>query len=406
MFCGKSREHWPGDTSAEPFFLENRAGSFDTPDCPMSHEPIVELKVQNFGCIKDAAFKLSPLHALIGPNDSGKSTALLALRTAAQFAVGFFDQGAPGGNWLPFDPMFVDMQQGGTDILLRYADGKSYRVLTTELNKNASGVPRRVDVCERVRESEAELPPHGRPRLWHDRGILHQPLEDGEFVLKRRITTATMVRFDPDFLRQPGALIPDSQGIAFGDERGTGLASVFDAIVNRDPEAFAQIQSNVRSLFSSVAKVGLINVSTGTKEIAVTLTDGTRVGAKTISEGLLYFLGFAALKYIDGSRLFLVEEPENGLHPARISEVMGILREISKTAQVVIATHSPLVVNELEGNEVSVVTRDPEKGTRAVLLANVPGFTDASKVYRPGEFWVSYADGKQEELLLTGKPRT
>ena len=112
------------------------------------------------------------------------------------------------------------------------------------------------------------------------------------------------------------------------------------------------------------------------------------------------------MKYIDGSRLFLVEEPENGLHPARISEVMQILREISKTAQVVIATHSPLVINELDGDEVSVVTRDPEKGTQCILLKDVPGFDDAANIYRPGEFWVSYADGKQEEPLLTGKPRT
>jgi predicted ATPase len=103
--------------------------------------------------------------------------------------------------------------------------------------------------------------------------------------------------------------------------------------------------------------------------------------------------------------LFLVEEPENGLHPARIRDVMRILREISKTAQVVIATHSPLVVNELEGGEVTVVTRDAEKGTEGILLKDVPGFEDAAKVYKPGEFWVSYADGKMEDPLTTGKPR-
>jgi hypothetical protein len=39
------------------------------------------------------------------------------------------------------------------------------------------------------------------------------------------------------------------------------------------------------------------------------------------------------------------------------------------------------------------------------LLDEVPGFADAMKVYRPGEFWVSYADGKAEEALLSGKPR-
>ena len=67
-----------------------------------------------------------------------------------------------------------------------------------------------------------------------------------------------------------------------------------------------------------------------------------------MSEGLLYYLAFAALPHLEPVSLILIEEPENGLHPARIAEVMRILREISKTTQVLIATHSPLVVNELQ----------------------------------------------------------
>ena len=85
---------------------------------------------------------------------------------------------------------------------------------------------------------------------------------------------------------------------------------------------------------------------------------------------------------------------------------MAILREISKTSQVVIATHSPLVVNELKGDEISIVTRDPATGTKVTLLKDVPGFEEASKVYQPGEFWVSYCDGNMEAPLLSGSQRS
>ena len=152
-------------------------------------------------------------------------------------------------------------------------------------------------------------------------------------------------------------------------------------------------------------KLGLININNSQKAMAITLTDGSRIGATAMSEGLLYYLGFAALRYLVDSKLFLVEEPENGLHPARIAEVMATLREISKTSQVIIATHSPLVVNELEGDEVTVVTREVEKGTQATLLKNVPHYEDSRKVYENGELWLSYADGKLEQPLLTGRPR-
>src|SRR6188472_1562286 len=49
----------------------------------MERPYVQELRIENYGCIRDATFRFTPLHALIGPNDSGKSTVLRALRTLA-----------------------------------------------------------------------------------------------------------------------------------------------------------------------------------------------------------------------------------------------------------------------------------------------------------------------------------
>jgi predicted ATPase len=124
-----------------------------------------------------------------------------------------------------------------------------------------------------------------------------------------------------------------------------------------------------------------------------------------MSEGLLYYLAFAALGHLEQTAMLLIEEPENGLHPARIADVMRSLREVSKKTQVVIATHSPLVINELEGDEVSVVTRSVEHGTQVRLLKDTKDFEERSKTYWLGELWLSYADGNEESALLNGGPR-
>lgn len=171
-------------------------------------------------------------------------------------------------------------------------------------------------------------------------------------------------------------------------------------------DTFVAIRDKVKSFFPTIQNILVPTIEGGQVVLQARLRDSTIVPAAGLSEGLLYFLGFTALQHLAESRLFLVEEPENGLHPARIAEVMAILREISKTSQVIVATHSPLVVNELKGDEISVVTRDPETGTKATLLKDVPGFDEASKAYQPGEFWVSYCDGNMEEPLLTGSPRS
>ena len=259
----------------------------------MTYEPIQSLEVENYGCIRNATFALTPLHALIGPNDSGKSTALRAVRTAAQFGAGTF---VPDDRhvWRPFDPMLdvASSRAESTKIAVCCRDGTAYAVRTT-----SEGVRESVLAGSVVKKEEAR-------RDWREPGLLRTrvpppqahrveradalKVELAVEPLRSRLTIATMVRFDPDYLRAPAPLIPERDGIAFTDERGTGLASVFDAIMNREAEAFARIQDGVRSIFPTVSKLGLLNVSNSQKEIAVTLTDGARVGAKAMSEGLLY----------------------------------------------------------------------------------------------------------------------
>jgi len=45
-----------------------------------------EFQVRSYGCLQDVRLMLTPLHALIGPNDSGKSTMLGAIRAVCRAA--------------------------------------------------------------------------------------------------------------------------------------------------------------------------------------------------------------------------------------------------------------------------------------------------------------------------------
>lgn len=70
----------------------------------MDRPYVEELRIQNYGCVQDATFRFTPLHALIGPNDSGKSTVLRALKTLGQTAAFALGRGAPaviGGVSIP-----------------------------------------------------------------------------------------------------------------------------------------------------------------------------------------------------------------------------------------------------------------------------------------------------------------
>jgi len=57
---------------------------------------ITTFHAKNYGCLVDVTAHVTPLHAFIGPNDSGKSTLLHGMRTVVQLASGKFGTGPDG----------------------------------------------------------------------------------------------------------------------------------------------------------------------------------------------------------------------------------------------------------------------------------------------------------------------
>lgn len=98
--------------------------------------------------------------------------------------------------------------------------------------------------------------------------------------------------------------------------------------------------------------------------------------------------------------LITVHAPENGFHPCRLAEIVQIMRRCTNT-QFIIETHSPLIVNELTPDEVTVVSRtvilkgrEPEtRWTKFTPIAQLPHFEVLSKGYALGEYWLSISDG-------------
>lgn len=90
--------------------------------------------------------------------------------------------------------------------------------------------------------------------------------------------------------------------------------------------------------------------------IDVELTDGQRFPARVLSDGTLRFLAlFTLLRSSQPGTVIAVEEPENGLHPASVRELMRLLGDATAPRgelppQVLIASHSPAVVAALHAS--------------------------------------------------------
>ncbi|WP_437626955.1 AAA family ATPase [Sorangium sp. So ce1151] len=409
---------------------------------------VEDLELSGYGCVSNASFRLSPIHAFVGPNDSGKSTILRAVQTLLIAGAAGDGQGVQllaGGDarWpasaagearirtrLHGHSTWYELaRQGGHNVerLERISDTQGREAIEwTHLDANQPGLLPTVAKHAIVRFVHGSLvtsnTPLGRTKIGPGNLALVDPAEVGRHVdggvasmaadidreaheLAAWIAPASLLRLDPDALRRSCSLIPRHARLGFRDERGYGLPGVLEAMRDRDEAGYLALRDRFLRMFPRVRSLHIPSISETEKSIEVMLHSGKSVPAALMSEGMLYFLAFLASSHADRAPVLLVEEPENGLHPSRIGEVMSVLREMSRTTQVLIATHSPLVVNELSGSEVTVVVRDEEQGTKGTLLQDTPGFEKRSKVYALGELWVSYANGTDEAPLLHGQVR-
>ena len=126
------------------------------------------------------------------------------------------------------------------------------------------------------------------------------------------------------------------------------------------PAAYTRIANRLSHLIHDVRE---IRIDRDEKREIFTLyardAEGTLHPARALSDGTLRFLALAVVEMdpeIEG--VLCLEEPENGIHPARIPAILELLQDIAVDThipagtdnplrQVIINTHSPAVFQEV-----------------------------------------------------------
>jgi predicted ATPase len=88
-----------------------------------------------------------------------------------------------------------------------------------------------------------------------------------------------------------------------------------------------------------------------------------------VSEGVLYFLALLCIIHQpDPPKLLLLEEPEKGIHPRRIREVLDFIFDLAqeKDIQVIMTTHDTYVVDQFADIPEAVFVFDKKEGATEV----------------------------------------
>jgi predicted ATPase len=85
--------------------------------------------------------------------------------------------------------------------------------------------------------------------------------------------------------------------------------------------------------------------------------------------------------------LICIEEPELGIHSDIIPTIAKLLKEASKVTQIIVTTHSEVLVDELTETPESVLVCEKHEGSTQLRRLEKDLLEDWLKRYSLGELW-------------------
>jgi len=230
--------------------------------------------------------------------------------------------------------------------------------LTKSGNKpNSSRYYIKTERGHRILKMEAQA----RPKLFElgtDRTLLQEPLyvphHPHVCALREELGRVAAYYFDPYSMRTETPIME----IDTLESSGTPLAAFINTMRYTDPEAFLHIQQDLAVFVEDITAIDIVrNPATDRLVLMLKEESGIPLPPTVISEGTLRFLGILALVYSPYKFTTLaIEEPENGVHTARLEVLATIFKNAaeSRGIQFILTTHSPTLYRyfPLEGVQI------------------------------------------------------
>ena len=349
---------------------------------------IKQFSVKNYKALESISIPLTPIHVVIGQNDSGKTSLLEAIHAFCSSTQGPLVDAFPGmwtGRELVHfgaDKPVVELCAsvvGNGEVLLKYEFGVEFPTLSDHSCKPAherialgDGKMQEVPSVS-AGTTLAEVRRFQIPVL-----RLEPQMVSNLQLVSEQVGASSFYRLDARVMAIPAALEPSRR---FRMERdGFGLPTLLDDISGYDPERFIALKNEFCEYFPEFRTIHLETEQAATrthqalglyqsgvapgKGIYFETRAGATVRAQQASDGAILFLGFLSLFYLPTPpKVLLIEEPETGVYPKRLNQIIGILRKMvgsplnEKLPQIVFTTHSPYVLTTFKPEEVTFMSK-------------------------------------------------
>lgn len=137
----------------------------------------------------------------------------------------------------------------------------------------------------------------------------------------------------------------------------------------------------------------------------IVINDGTETSLQMKGDGIISLTAISLLRYVSNRGAFekglilLVEEPESHLHPNAIHNLKTVLYEISKTNQVIITTHSPIMIDRTNINNNIIVQKGKASEAKKIVdIRESLGITLSDNL--SSAHLILLVEGEEDQLIL------
>lgn len=191
-------------------------------------------------------------------------------------------------------------------------------------------------------------------QLSQDQTILNLVAKDAAKLLSflksiRRYSIDTIKAREPDEINNSIVLASDA----------SNLTTVLSAIEKSNPDAVEEIMETMQLIVPGLERVVIEQQRFTNSRVALfkEYNIKNRFPANLVSDGTIYALALLVITYSNLDGMILIEEPERGLHPKAIGELVGFFREKSCGMPILINTHNEAIVRNLKANELFIVDK-------------------------------------------------
>ena len=298
---------------------------------------LTKVSLLNYRCFRSAEVRMSPLTVLVGPNAAGKSSFLGALRPSV-------GQLSAENRW---------QHRTDQNFLIEHSFTEGHAVLS---------------------------------RWTEQRG----------FVFAHSQVGLQLLHLDLAKLRERNQ-VARAFGLA---EDGSNLVNLFASLGRRQQELVSEQFCKLVPAFRDVDYVP-DETCLGTHRLRFHDRWNEQVSfhPNQVSDGTMLVLAYVLLQFEpQPTQLIAIEEPERGLHPYLLGELVSLWRKMTlgeigpRPTQIVLATHSAELLDHLEPSEVRFFTRQDDGSIRVEEApADDENWREAYKTYQDslGGMWLS-----------------